>query len=324
MLKSKCKLLTSMCITMILSFIVSLPVYAGSAISCNCSYEFDKTTGHLFVGKEIEKKKIEDIVSIPKEEIRTVTIRDGVTSIGDSAFEGCKGLTSITIPDSVREISECAFYQCQSLTSVTIGNGVTEIGQAAFAMCPSLTSINVDKGNQHLKSIDGILFSKDETKLIKYPANKMATNYIIPDSVTSIGEYAFDSCQNLTSMTIPDTVAEINNGTFAKCTKLASINIPNTVASIGYRAFQGCESLTSITIPDSVTYIGELAFFFCTGLTSVDIPDSVTSIDKEAFGGCEKLEKVIIPKSTKIVTDGGIIKGFINTFDENTKVYRRQ
>ena len=285
-MKSKFKKIMSICLAMVLAFSLALPVYAGSAISGSISsnYEFDEATGHLTIGKVIEKKSILEIHSIPQDKIKSVTIRDGVTKIGGSipktddimhntigAFWGCTSLTSVTIPDSVTEICDMAFSDCTGLTSVTIGNGVKKIGESAFLHCISLTSINVDTENQCYKSIDGVLFSKDGKTLLKFPTRKRETNYTISNSVESIGSSSFQRCTGLTSITIPDSVKEIDSSAFEGCTGLTSITIPDGVTKIGSRAFSGCTGLTSITIPNSVTSIGNNAFGGCTGLTSITI-----------------------------------------------------
>ncbi|MGN0454855.1 MAG: leucine-rich repeat protein [Ruminococcus sp.] len=186
-----------------------------------------------------------------------------VTVIKDNAFWNCTSLTSVIIPDSVTSIYYGAFSGCTSLTSVTIGNGVTYIG-TLFAGYTSLTSINVDNENQYYCSVDGVLFNKDKTSLITYPAGIKSKTYSIPDSVTSISDVAFSGCTSLTSVIIPDSVTSIGGSAFEDCTSLTSVIIPDSVTEIGSRAFKGCTSLTSVIIPESVTSIGDEVFQWCT------------------------------------------------------------
>ena len=215
-----------------------------------------------------------------------------VTGIGDHAFAHCKSLISITIPNGVTSIGNEVFYLCESLTRITIPDSVTRIWQSVFNHCRHLTSIEVSEGNTAYSSIDGVLFSKDATYLIRYPENKDCSKYIIPDSVTGIGNDAFNGCMSLTSITIPNNVTNIGFNAFYRCTSLTSITIPDGVTNIGWNAFTGCTSLTSITIPDSVTSIFSGAFEECTSLTSITIPDSVTRIDNGVFLGCTSLTDV--------------------------------
>ena len=219
-----------------------------------------------------------------EEDINKVIIEDGVTSIGEFAFECCTSLTTITIPNSVTSIGNAAFMDCDSLTSITIPNSVTSIGEYAFEDCFSLKSIKIPNS---VTSIGDSAFEYCDS----------LTSITIPNSVTSIGAYAFNYCDNLMSITIPNSVTSIGDSAFKCCASLTSITIPNSVTSIGEYAFGCCASLTSITIPSSVTSIGAYAFYDCESLTNITIPNSVTSIGYDAFDGCYSLTSITIPNS---------------------------
>ena len=279
--------------------------------------------------------------------LTSITIPNGVTSIGGSAFEGTALLDKQTTPvkyadswvvncdsdvenviikSGTKGIANSAFSWCSSLKSITIPDSVTSIGESAFDSCSNLTAIDVEVGNNNYTSVNGVLFNKDKTELICYPAGKTDKSYTIPnsvtsidyqaftyctslksitipDSVTSIGEFAFEYCKSLTSITIPNSATEIGFGAFSGCASLISITIPNSVTSIGNVAFSDCTSLTSITIPNSVTEIGSSAFSRCTSLTSITIPNSVTSIGDWAFSGCTSLTSITIPDSVTWIGD---------------------
>ena len=247
--------------------------------------------------------------------LSNVTIGDNVKTMPSYAFYNCSGLTSVTIGDSVTSIGSSAFKGCSGLTSVEIPDSVTSIGSSAFYGCSGLTSINVSSGNTKYYSENDCLIEVNTNTLILGCINSIIpdsitsigdyafsncsrlTSVTIPNSVTSIGRYAFYNCSGLTSVTIPDSVTSIGSATFAYCSGLMSITIPDSITSIGDSAFSNCNGLTNITIPDSVTSIGNYAFYKCSGLTRVTIPDSVTSIGTYAFYGCSGLTSITIPDS---------------------------
>ena len=211
--------------------------------------------------------------------VKKVVIEDGVTSIGNKAFDSCSSLTSITIPNSVTNIGAAAFDSCGSLTSITIPGSVTSIGTVAFYNCSGLTSVTIPDS---VTNIGAAAFDSCGS----------LTSIVIPNSVTSIESYAFSACSSLTSITIPDSVTSIGNNAFDSCSSLTSITIPDSVTSIGNNAFDSCSSLTSITIPDGVASIESYAFYNCSGLTSITIPDSVTNIGAAAFDSCTSLKTI--------------------------------
>ncbi|MBO7242648.1 MAG: leucine-rich repeat protein [Alistipes sp.] len=215
--------------------------------------------------------------------LTSITIPEGVTSIGDGTFYGCSSLTSITIPESVTSIGYDAFSDCSSLTSITIPEGVVSIENFAFSGCSSLTSITIPEG---VVSIGGNAFAGCSS----------LTNITIPEGVTSIGYRAFAGCSSLTSITIPEGVVSIENYTFSDCSSLTSMTIPESVTAIGSGVFSDCSSLTSITIPEGVMSIGERAFEGCSSLTSITIPEGVMSIGGRAFSGCSSLTSMTIPE----------------------------
>ncbi len=218
-----------------------------------------------------------------------VIILDGVTSIGERAFDGFTNLSSITIPASVTSIEDGAFTGCTGLSSVTIKNGVTSIGETAFAGCTDLSSINIpgsvtNIGDSAFEGCSGL------------------SSITIQGGITSIGEDAFSSCSNLSSVTVPGSITSMD-GAFRYCTGLSNVTIQYGVTSIGENAFYGCTNLSSITIPESVTSIEDRAFYNCTNLSSITIPGTVTNIGAYAFEGCGSLSRITIPGT---VTNIGI------------------
>ena len=221
--------------------------------------------------------------------ITTIIIGDGVTSIGDWAFNDCGVLTSITIPNSVTSIGEATFSNCSSLISIAIPSGVTSIGDWAFYFCGDLTSITIPDS---MASIGDNVF---------YLCFNL-TSITIPNSVTSIGNSAFGYCSSLTSITIPNSVTNIGYNAFNNCSNLTTVNFnADSCVSMGWDVWNGCTSLTTVNIGDNVKAIPNNAFLNCSKLTSVTISKSVTSIGWRAFGNCSSLTSITIPNNVKTI-----------------------
>jgi len=268
----------------------------------NLSWVLNRTTGELVISGEGEMASLDrsDAWLAYSESIQSVTVEDGVTSIAYGAFIDCPILQTITIPSSV-----------------------TSIGMYIDGGCISLTDFEVASGNESYCSIDGILYNKSVTELIRVPCMKSGV-LVIPNGVTSIGDFAieycslltsvtfpasltaigravFQGCSGLTTMTIPDSVTTIDDSAFGGCTALTSITLPSGITIISPHVFSGCDSLTSITIPDGVTTIESGAFSDCNSLTSITIPDSVTSFGYSAFVNCDSLTSLPIAKGVTTI-----------------------
>ena len=246
-----------------------------------------------------------------------VTIPAGVTSIGNFAFSYCSNLALATLPAGLQVIGSGAFNQCKKLSSVVIPAGVISIGDGAFAGCSSLPTITVAAGNTKYVAIDGVLFYKDKTVLLQYPAGRAGTSYVIPKEVINIAPVSFKDANNLTAVTLPAGVTSIGVWAFANCSKLTSITIPAATKSIREKAFTSCRELTEIKVDVANTaYTSVDGVLFDKAKTTLikypegrnatvyAIPAGVIDIERQAFGGSEKLTSITIPATVKKIGEG--------------------
>ncbi len=255
------------------------------------------------------------------DKLKTVYLPDTLTMIGSAAFYNCPELNKIEIPQNVNRIGAWAFQQCPSLEQFTIPASVTEIGstmpedsfvtteifgdyfgedesgqsyESIFLGCTALKEIIVEESNPSYCSVDGVLFTKDMTELLSYPAAKEGTSFTIPDTVTEIHAGAFADCVHLEEIILPERLTVIRDMTFYGCKALQKMEIPDTVTQIGMGAFYSCESLEHVDLPEGITEITE-GVFAESGITELSLPESVTYIGKEAFEGCDRMEEVYLP-----------------------------
>jgi len=221
---------------------------------------------------------------------------------------------NVTIPEGITYIGGEAFSTNSSITNIIIPYSVISIERSAFDGCSNLTGIFVDAKNRNYSSMQGVLFNKDRTFLIRYPAGKQG-NYTIPEGITAIGDYGFSFCSSLTEITLPSSLTSIGHRVFEGCTGFISITM-NTQNS-AYTSVEGvlfnkngtvlvayptCKQ-GNYTIPSNVTAIGDYAFYGCTGLTGVTIPEGLTSVGYYAFYKCNNLTSMLIPASVTTIRD---------------------
>lgn len=263
-----------------------------------------------------------------KSNLKIIDIPNSLIKIGECAFQGCSSLETLKWNDNIQVIDKDAFLGCDSLAEFFIPSSLTKLHPGALRICLRLHSIRVASENQKFSSIDGVLFSKDQSELIRYPQNKEWNPLTIPQSVVSIGSYAFSDCMRIQNISIPQNIKIIKDNAFCFCNNLKEIHFPLNLSIIGERAFFGCENISSIKIPNSVTDIKYAAFSVCrslceiqlpfgikrigtaafsyTGLLSITLPDSITEIGHGAFMGCEKLRDIHISDNNSFycVEDG--------------------
>ncbi len=223
-----------------------------------------------------------------------------VISLKLGAFDNCTNITSVIIPNSVQIIEGCAFIRCSGLVgTLSIPKSVVWIGAYAFKNTGN-SDFMVDPENQYFSSVNGVLFDKNQTRLVKYPTNKIGT-YIIPNTVTTIGISAFASCDNLIGEVVfPNSITSIESSAFENCTKISGkINLPKSITSIADFSFSGCTSINTLIIPEKVTTIGQYAFYYCIGLKTINTQAKVPPLIYETSFYLVFANQVEVPIGTK-------------------------
>ncbi len=322
--------------------------------------------GNRYIVKEIGSYSFDK-----NNKITSISIPASVTTIGEGAFRCCRSLTSVILPNSIKTIPKRAFYYCSALSSIEFSASLNFIGEAAFEGTnlstislpnsletieklafynSSLTSVYIPENvksvgagafsceifvainNPLFMSLYGVLYNKDKSQLVLYPAGlefnpdvlnnvtgigdgafygcKM-TSIEIPATIKTMGEWIFENCTSLESAVLSPSINYIPTGTFSNCRNLQNVEIPNTTEEIKDAAFHACSSLSNIVIPNSVQVIGDPynvnngygVFSTCTSLRNIEIPASVTKIGNECFA-YSGLESIIIPNSVTKIGDG--------------------
>ena len=289
--------------------------------------ELSACSCRLFIGeKPIPSQTNEDLsTEITEDELKEAFIDERGVKYSKDGRKLLKAPGKLSGAYSVKEgtriICDTAFFFCGSLFEIVIPSSVTSIGDWAFSFCSSLIYISIPKSviylngnpfaewNGKLECLspnfvyeDDVLFNKDKSRIISF-RNQNIESYVIPSSVTSIGDRAFSYCRSLSEIVIPSSVTSIGDRAFYGCSSLSEIVIPSSVTSIGDSAFSYCRSLSEIVIPSSVTSIGKDAFSRCVSLSEIVIPSSVTSIGKGAFSYCDSLSEIVIPSSVTSIGD---------------------
>ena len=295
----------------------------------NAVWTFEKETGTLTVSGSGRMRDYgwNDMPWVGlRDRIRAVVVHEGITSIGNNAFRSCAGLETVSLPETLGKIGGAAFLGCGALETVEIPAAVTSIGDSAFAYsgiheilisakvrslgeetfacCPNLRAVTVEEGNAVCLSENGVLFDREKTRLIHYPAMKDSRDYTVPESVGRIENYAFYENGILEEVQLPDGLEFIGYAAFCGNTALKQIRIPDSVTVIEYSAFDGCTSLERAVVGRGIENLTLNVFSGCTSLTDVVLPDTLVNIWEFTFGSCTSLKRIVLPSNMNFISDG--------------------
>ena len=245
---------------------------------------------------------------INNEQIINVVFEEGITGLYSNIFIGCYNLETVFLPDSLLFLNMDSFKDSLKLKTITIPKGVQVVNY--FYECASLESITVDKENPYFSTDEyGVLYNKNKTALISYPASSDRSDYEIKDGTKTVEANAFNGCKNLESVKIPNSVTEIKFQAFGNCEKITNIKIPDSVKLIDSRGFFKCKSLKEIDFGNGVERLGMESFYECESLTEINIPSNVKEIGGFSFEYCRNLKSVFIPKDVWLYHPSSIFSG---------------
>ena len=307
------------------------PAPAGPSGACgeSLSWEISGDLLRIRGTGEMEDYSVQDAPpwSEYRESIVQITVEEGASRIGRYAFFGFSELKEVHLPRSLRRVNEMAFGYCYRLPVLTLPEGVEHMEESIVYRCPGLTriqlpgSIRLIEGSfagecENLASIElgegctayairnGVLFDADLKELICHPAGLSDLSYTVPETVDTIGAYAFADNRHLQEITLPDSsLISIGSCAFSGCSNLKRVHLPSQIASLGIYAFYDCENLRSIQLPSGITRIDQQAFYHCSALQEIIVPDGVVQIGTAVFSRCERLKKIVLPSSVTSISD---------------------
>lgn len=296
---------------------------------------YNGTGGNITIPSTLEGYPVTTIgisAFMNKTSLTGVVIPDSVKKIDDEAFRGCTNLASVTLPGTLTTVEMKTFYDCESLTSIVLpesiktieayafgSTGITSLAfpknltsfQSTHLFTDYLTSFTVDPQNPAYASVNGVLYSKDLTRLIKYPTAKADVSFSIPAGVTEISAAAFQYCSNLKSVTVPSNVNSVGSVAFCFIKSLTSVVFQGSQTTLGEFCFQGSPALTNVTLPAGLKTIPKSTFRDCISLDTISLPSTLTSIEVTAFENCKALTSITIPESVTLINDSAF-KGSSN------------
>ena len=273
--------------------------------------------------------------------LKKVILNEGVTKIDGSAFIFCSSLEQIKLPQSLVSIGSGAFDNCTSLISVELPDNAI-ISSDTFKECKNLSDIVISDTNNNYIVKNGILYNKNMTRILCYPAGIKDTEFSVPDTVKTIGDFAFYGAKVLESVDIPDSVIAINTNAFGECSGLKEVVIPDSVTSMGEAVFckctslekvklsvnitspnpavfQYCSSLKEVVLPESMKFISFFMFSYCKEITNIVLPDKLNSVLRSAFQNCDNLKNITVPKNVTTIQD----YAFGYYYDEQSATYKK-